>query len=293
MATFNRILVGMDLTAMDQQLLDHLAFFSKGAPKLYFLHVAYVRQMPVLVGDRYTRQLEDLPVNQKSLDDLQEEVRARIQPSYFQAEFHVIEGTITRQLLSYANEHAVDLTIMGRKKHPVGTGVASHRYLRGSEGSVLFVPELKIAKLERMVVATDFSDYSVAVVKKAIALLREQDPMPELHFVNVFDVPTDMAYRISRTETQFARIIRDNVEAVLPDYLARFDLSGIRHQTHLIENKHFNAAQHLVEFCKEAEADLLVIGARGHSVVSALLLGSVAERVLRYNEDTPLLVVRS
>lgn len=292
MATFNRILVGMDLTAMDQQLLDHLAFFSKGAPKLHFLHVAYARQMPVLVGERYTRELQDLPVDQKSLDDLKEEVKARIEPAYFQAEFHVIEGTITRQLLSYANEHAVDLTIMGRKKNPAGTGVASHRFLRGSEGSVLFVPEINIARLERVVVATDFSDYSVEVVKKAIALIREQEVMPELHFVNVFDVPTDMAYRISRTEAQFARIIRDNVEAILPDYLAKFDLNGIRHQTHLMENTHFNAAQHLVEFCQDSGADLLVIGARGHSVVSALLLGSVAERVLRYNENTPLLVVR-
>ncbi len=123
-------------------------------------------------------------------------------------------------------------------------------------------------------------------------MIRQQEETPELHLVNIYDVPTDLAYRISRTEGQFSEIIRENVESVVPDFLKKFDLVDIRHEFHLVENKHYNAAQHLLEFSENIDTDLLVIGARGHSVVSALLLGSVAERVLRYNEDLPLLVMR-
>lgn len=295
MSSFQRILIGMDLSEMDRQLLDHLSLYTGGAepPKLHFLHVAYELQLPVMIGGRYTRELQDLKVDDRFREEMIAEVTPKLNPEHFDAEFHVIEGTITRQLLHYANERHIDLTVMGRKKHPAGTGVASHRYLRGSEGSVLFVPEDRPAKMDKVVVATDFSEYSEQVIRHSLELIREQRTLPELHLVNVYDVPTDMAYRISRTEDQFAEIIRENVESVVPQFIEKFDLEGIKYQFKLIQNQSYNAAEHLVSYCREHDADLLILGARGHSVVSALLLGSVAERVLRYNEDTPLLIMRS
>ena len=146
--------------------------------------------------------------------------------------------------------------------------------------------------MNKVLVATDFSDYSVAVINKTVNLLLQQPETPELHLVNVFDVPTDLAYRISRTEGQFSQIIRENVESVVPEFLKRIHFQGIPHTMHLIENTRYNSAQHLMDFAETIHTDLMVIGARGHSVVSALLLGSVAERVLRYNDHFPLLVIR-
>lgn len=294
MNPFQNILVGMDLSSMDSQLLEHLALYTGGTPppKLNFVHVCYDAQFPVLIGDRYTRVETDKSVLISAKDAMEGEVSPRLNPDHFHAKFEVLEGTITRQLLAYANEHEIDLTIMGRKKHPAGTGVASHRYLRGSEGSVLFIPEDCSPKMDKVLIATDFSEYSETVINQVLLLIRQLDEAPELHMVNIFDVPTDLAYRISRTEGQFSEIIKENVESVVPDFLEKFDFSGIRHEFHLIENTHYNAAQHLLEFAKGIDTDLLVIGARGHSVVSALLLGSVAERVLRYNEEIPLLVMR-
>ncbi len=294
MTAFQRIVVGMDLTSMDTQLLEHLPLYTGGnpAPKLHFLHVAYAMQLPVMISGRYTRKSQDQPSNQTSLDAMKAEVSPRLNSEHFDVEFHVLEGTITRQLLTYANDHRIDLTVMGRKKHPVGTGVAAHRYLRGSEGSVLFVTENRKPTLDRILITTDFSEYSESVVNRTLELVRQQNTDTEIHFVNVYDVPTDLAYRISRTEGQFAKIIRENVESVIPDFLDKFDLEGINHKFHLIENTRYNAAQHVIEFAENTDMDLLVIGARGHSVVSALLLGSVAERILRYNEEIPLLVMR-
>ncbi len=294
MTAFNNILIGLDLTSMDSQLLDHLPLYAAGphAPSLNFVHVSYDAQFPVMIGKRFTRVQPDKSILITATSEMEAEVSAKLNPDHFHSKFEVLEGTITGQLLSYANDHRIDLTIMGRKKHPVGTGVASHRFLRGSEGSVLFIPENKAPKLNRIVVATDFSEYSEKVINQVLNLIRQQEETPELHLVNIYDVPTDLAYRISRTEGQFSEIIRENVESVVPDFLKKFDLADIRHEFHLVENKHYNAAQHLLEFSENIDTDLLVIGARGHSVVSALLLGSVAERVLRYNEDLPLLVMR-
>lgn len=284
----------MDLSSMDSQLLEHLPLYAAGpkAPSLNFIHVSYDAQFPVLIGKRFTRIQPDKSILITAKSAMEAEVSPRINLEHFNTKFAVLEGTITGQLLAYANDHQIDLTIMGRKKHPAGTGVASHRYLRGSEGSVLFIPENKAPKLDKVLIATDFSEYSEKVINQVLLLIRQQEESPELHLVNIYDVPTDLAYRISRTEGQFSEIIRENVESVVPGFMKKFDLSGISHEFHLVENTHYNAAQHLLEFAGNLNTDLLVIGARGHSVVSALLLGSVAERVLRYNEEIPLLVMR-
>jgi nucleotide-binding universal stress UspA family protein len=50
-------------------------------------------------------------------------------------------------------------------------------------------------------------------------------------------------------------------------------------------------AQELERVARERQAELLVVGGRGHTVVHRLLLGSVANRLL-HHADRPVLVVR-
>jgi nucleotide-binding universal stress UspA family protein len=50
-------------------------------------------------------------------------------------------------------------------------------------------------------------------------------------------------------------------------------------------------AEQLEQVAREREAELLVVGGRGHTVVHRLLLGSVANRLL-HHADRPVLVVR-
>jgi nucleotide-binding universal stress UspA family protein len=51
------------------------------------------------------------------------------------------------------------------------------------------------------------------------------------------------------------------------------------------------APQAIVEAAREREADMVVLGTHGHGVVAHLLLGSVAERVIRW-APCPVLTVR-
>jgi nucleotide-binding universal stress UspA family protein len=48
----------------------------------------------------------------------------------------------------------------------------------------------------------------------------------------------------------------------------------------------FNAA-------KSSRADLLIMGSRGRSKASAMLMGSVADGLVRINREIPLLVVKN
>lgn len=299
MNAFNRILVGLDLTDMDANLIDYLGLIAPQfpPPKTYFLHVSYRQQMPVMTAEgRYTREQpnHDLiaSLHQRYAREMQTEAERRLPMRQYEADFDVLEGTITRQMLHYAEQHEVDLTILGKKRVHLGSGVAAHRFLRGTNSSVLFVPEATSHELQHLVVATDFSPYSEQAVQKAIDLAQSLAEPPRITLLHVYDVPTDVAFRISRTQGQFAHIVRENVESIVPEYLARFDFGDLPVDTHLLQNAHYNAARHVQEFLQLNQPDLLMLGARGHSTLSAWLLGSVVEKLLRYNEQTPMLVVR-
>ena len=47
-----------------------------------------------------------------------------------------------------------------------------------------------------------------------------------------------------------------------------------------------------MDFAKQHNVDLIVTGAKGHSQVELLLLGSVTEKLLAINDSLPTLVVK-
>ncbi len=59
----------------------------------------------------------------------------------------------------------------------------------------------------------------------------------------------------------------------------------------VLEMSYGNPAHKIIEYGKAANADLIAIGARGKSTIRNLLLGSVAETVMR-NASCPVLVIR-
>lgn len=52
-----------------------------------------------------------------------------------------------------------------------------------------------------------------------------------------------------------------------------------------------NPAQEILKAAEEAKCDLIIVGAKGHSLLRNLMIGSVADTVVR-NASCPVLVVR-
>ncbi|MEK7257159.1 MAG: universal stress protein, partial [Bacteroidota bacterium] len=58
------------------------------------------------------------------------------------------------------------------------------------------------------------------------------------------------------------------------------------------EKKAKKTGEEVMAFAKKGNHDLIVIGAKGHSKVALLLLGSVTERVLSLTKEVPVLIVK-
>lgn len=283
----------MDLSEADYRLLDYVRFLGEEYPleKVYFLHISPQLEIPKYAKSWFADETI-IPLDERIKEEMDREIRLKIKPGLFEYELNVLEGNVTEQLLHWSKVKQTDLTLVGKKELHLGSGLAARRFMHRSTGSVLFIPEMAKAKIRTLMVPTDFSAFSDLALKQAIALGVRMQPTPNIQLVNVYDIPNGVHYQISRTREQFATMVRENVADYSQKYLSKIDTKGLNVEIKLIENTEYNTSRHIVEHARKANADLIIMGAKGHNVIERLLLGSVTERMLSTNHTVPMLIVR-
>jgi nucleotide-binding universal stress UspA family protein len=83
-------------------------------------------------------------------------------------------------------------------------------------------------------------------------------------------------------------MLREDGEEALERVRSIVEGHGIPIETHLIEG---SPSREIVDFAVEQNCDLIVMGTHGRGGIDRLLLGSVAERVVR-GSPVPVLTVR-
>jgi nucleotide-binding universal stress UspA family protein len=143
-------------------------------------------------------------------------------------------------------------------------------------------------RFHNIVVAVDFSETSEEAWKVACHFAALAGS--HLHLVHVSPDPLRQAWTVEAVGVDFGaiaqewqaqaevRLSRMQADAPLPpDRLTRVVLVGIPHSA-------------IVEYATTQKADLIVLGTHGYGPIKHLLLGSVAERVVR-QASCPVLTV--
>lgn len=142
-------------------------------------------------------------------------------------------------------------------------------------------------QLQRILLPTDFSELSAAATKYACELAKKFDA--ELHLLNVLESPNvpDLALemlppapvreeRTSAAESMLADLVDPEMAA------GRTIINAVTEGVPFVE---------IVRYAKAHDIDLIIIGTHGRSGLAHLLLGSVAENVVR-KAPCPVLTVR-
>lgn len=285
-------MVGLDLTEMDDNLIQYTAFLSEqpAVEKVIFIHTEKTIEVPDELIESFTRRNQPADSSVKSM------IEAKVLP-YFenlphvQVEVKVIEGTPVRELLSLSKEQKIDLIIVGRKIHLRGSGILPQKLLRSGRVSVLFISENAEPVLNCMVVSIDFSDYSMMALNQMLhsALNRRNVEIICLH---IYEVPSGYITlgksfeEFDERMQGFARIKFDQVLADFPELRDRASLKLVRK-----ENED-DIGELIVVQAKKEKADILVIGAKGKSAAALFIMGSVTEKILRHNDSIPLIVFK-
>jgi nucleotide-binding universal stress UspA family protein len=292
MNTLKRIMIGLDLSEMDDTLIRYTAYLCtiSAIEKVYFIHVVKSLDLPTEMLQEM--QQGNLPADEKLKGALEEKVNqyfARM--SGVQVEVQVVEGSPLKELLHWSKVKQIDMMLVGRKLRLRGSGVLAQKILRNGRVSVLFVPENSEPRLGHIVVSVDFSEYSLMALDRILhsALAR---PEVEITCLHAYQVPTGyntlgISYEDFDKRMQgFAHDKFEQVLAHLPELAGRARLKVVR-----LDDKD-DIGELLVLEAKRSKADLLVIGAKGKSAVALFVLGSVTEKMLRYNDDIPMIVYK-
>lgn len=144
---------------------------------------------------------------------------------------------------------------------------------------------------QHILVPLDFSKASRLALDAAALLARQNDA--RLTVVHVFD-PQPLGPRGTRVEPEMEQMMQEgNVETSIHEALrdqADGPLEGLSYDTRVITNA--NAAMGICDFAAQEDVDLIVLSTHGRTGLSHMLIGSVAERVVRH-APCPVFTIRS
>jgi len=200
---------------------------------------------------------------------------------------HAARGSADAHLASLADQGDFDLVVVGQRRHSLieqlWYGSVARGVLRSAPVSVACVPPATATprplfrEPRTVLVATDFTEVGDRAVVQAFGVVAERGTVHLAHVIPVA-APTDDEARQNREQAWYA----------LSRVTATEDTnrSG-RVERHVLEGA---PADQLLALADRIGADLIVLGARSHSVVTRALLGSVAQAVSE-RAKVPVLLV--
>ncbi|WP_455218602.1 universal stress protein [Kaarinaea lacus] len=177
-------------------------------------------------------------------------------------------------IVSEAENRQADAIIVGRRGHrglmKLLMGSVTHLVIGHAPCKVLVVPKLGKLTAQRLLVATDGSEFSDKAVSEAISL----------------------AKRTGGSLIACSVVHRSLDENMANDYVNKVkDMAsneGVNVETIVAQG---NACQEIVGAAEEKEADMIVVGTHGRTGISRFMMGSIAERVVGM-ADKAVMVVR-
>jgi len=147
--------------------------------------------------------------------------------------------------------------------------------------------------IQRILVPVDYSESSAKALRLALGLAERLQA--EIDVVHAWDKPSYITENVMshHAETGIAPLlekIAQTAEADFSEFLATIPVpQGVRLTHRLLSGE---PGTQILRVLREHPYDLIVMGTHGRSGLSHLLLGSVAERIVRFSEVPVLTVPR-
>ncbi len=294
MMPYKRLMVALDLTSKDEDVIRFTEYLSKvyRPGDVYFVHTSPDLESEL---DFSVRAPELAKLVKPADEELKLSMRHRIQ-RYFsnpgQSELHidVLEGRPEKQLDHWAGLKHADLVVVGREPGSSDETVLVKRLARHLNSSVLILPTGTEPSVQRIVVPVDFSAESALALRRAMQIAERLDDV-ELCVLHIYDVPPGH-FQLSRSAEQFERIMGANARVALEHFLQKNQAAALLGKAQLMPAEASNPSGEIHHYLLKNPADLVVMGAKGHSIVERFLVGSVAEGLINRHDKQAILIVK-
>jgi nucleotide-binding universal stress UspA family protein len=139
----------------------------------------------------------------------------------------------------------------------------------------------------KVLVPVDGSKTSERAVRHVIALMEDRKAM-EVHLVNVQDAADAPEVKRFMKEDEVKRMQLDHGAAALRTAKRLLERAGVDYKEHVLLG---DPAEQIAAFAKRGRFSKIVMGTHGHGTLAALLMGSVATKVL-HRSTVPVTLVK-
>lgn len=290
--TIKQAVIGLEFGQTDEKILAYSQYITHNIPTAA-AHFVHVVPAPQLLESFYEDLASRYDIKASILQNLDKKINLHFQGQQLIPTYEAREGHPLKELLEVVEEQEADLVIIGQKAKPQEHGIMAKNLARQVKGNALVVPEGAPNKISKILVPIDFSPNSVKAFQTALALQQQMKEKAQIVCLNVYDLPNFSSYDVGRNPDQFRQWVVESRKEAFQNFLSAYapkDQHDI--PTVLVERKRPGLAHYILQYAKQEEFDLIVMGAKGHSTLERLLMGSVTERILTQNETLATLVVK-
>jgi nucleotide-binding universal stress UspA family protein len=284
-------LLALELADVDHPMLDFFNFFSSQIPvgAAHLIHV-----LPNIDFFHETNGLSPYEIDQEVINRMEEEIKGRLPGNHsIYLQFDIKQGDPLEEILRDAEEIDADLVVMGNRSDTEVHNVPAQNLVRKVKGNALVIPDQAKPQITHILVPIDFSANSIRALQAALALNQQLDKPARITCVNVYDMPNLSVYKLGRSREQLKALIEEDRNSAFQAFLHTYAGEQEENiQTALIERDLPGISRYIYDYAQEKGADLVVMGAKGHSKVDLLLMGSVTEKWLSINDKIPSLIVK-
>jgi nucleotide-binding universal stress UspA family protein len=201
---------------------------------------------------------------------------------------YILSGNPAAEIVEHAKRHSADMIVVGTHGHGAVArfilGSVADRVLHEATCPVLVTkaPKGKVTKpkskpkpITRILFPTDFSDTATKALNRAVALTEDFDA--ELYVLHIVDdtlISTHVDAERKLILEELRRHALDEMQKQLPpDLLQNFETTGAV--------KRGEPGKQICAFAETHGCDLIVMGSHGRTGLGRLLIGSVADKVVR------------
>lgn len=297
MQPIRKILVALDHSSLDTEIVDYAQFFVNitEVTDVHFMHEVKISLSSDMRKEFPNLEKETIEQRKKEVEDV---IKSHFNPKReVKSKFTITnEANSIKPLLIAIKKEGIDMVMVGSKDINHGGGTFTHRLARRSPCHVLTVPIgsstylKKSNEIKKILVPVDFSDYSKQALERAILLASRINDCVEIICQHVYSVPSGYHYS-GKSRDEFAELMKKHTIENFKEFINGMDTKGIKLIPVFSEDINEDKTTDIRDLAKKENVDGIIMGSRGKTAAS-LLLGGIIEKIIRNEKRFPILIVR-
>jgi len=238
------------------------------------------------------------------LKSLKDKMEKQLKDFYSHADnvtYTALSGIYSPTVRHFLKEKKSNLIFIGKEED--SDGEMAKMTIRNVPAQVWIVPEKANHKIDKILVSLDESRFSETVLHKALDLASRLTPHPEVtclyvshmtYFMELEKAISEGYYSVENKKlVRKSKLVFEEEKEAFKKFVARhsreFDLNI---KTEVIFEPRPKPYLALLDYLKDNETDLVIMGDRNHSGASLHLLGRFTKNIISKNKKVPMLVMR-